>query len=1805
MKLFKRNVVVMLICLMITGIFGISSVTEDVYADSYYDRDHLPTIIYNDDGKGTRISNAMVDDEKWNFGGNHDSHIWFGDISKYKTGDQANHTGDAFWRVVDKDNDYNGTGGGRMWLVSEFTWNGRCFHTDMFNQYHKTIFQKTFSKPEQNAIMMNNNTGRTGEFQYYHPTWIESTSDVVLSSDNKLFSPSAREIQEQFNKQPGAHKGSASKTNAESAAYAVNRRLGYPPNSESSEQYWLREQGWYYVSHVWEGESVKETGWGFVDTVSTFKDYALNIRYMAGYAYALRPGFNLDLSKVIFASTAKDSDSAKGGATGSLHVVEDFERNRSRGEDWKLTILDENRTLTINSAQYTDDSKKTIKVSYSNATGDSGKDYISAIILDENNKIKYYGRVWQIDQTNKNGSFNLDLTNVATTLTDKLYLFSENYNGDYLTDYASKPQLVNIEMKQSFPVVTFEKGNEQATGITTSIYLQKEEEKVTLPKCGYEMPAESGMKFLGWKKKGRTTRFLPGEEITINADTTYVAEWGRSWAGLQEKINNTASGGTITLDDDYYATEGDVWLIIPAEKTITIDLNGHKLDRNAVPSTSILGSGVTTVDNGSVFFVDGSGTVLNIEDSAGGGTITGGCAHSEAKGKNIKTTGGAITVWDGAVVNFNGGTITNNYGELAGGVAVEGGTFNFGGEKTSQSNAKITQNNGMLAGAVLAITMNEGDPKSTFTMTNGEITSNFNKGFGTGGVYIAGNSEGNFEGGSISSNVGLMAGGVFVSEYEGGKPAMNVSGSPIIKDNMTLASEGGQDVVLNSGSKINVTGTLADTAKIGVYTLDKPTAITNLQFTTGLNGKGSETSFISNDPQYIVIKGSTERVEQVGEAYLSKKIDLVFYEDSSKTKEIETIPSFTEKLITLPDCKITKEGKTFDSWTIVAVPELADDMKVNANDYFYVVRNFINSDQQVIIYANWVDHTHDMQHVDAKAATCETVGNTEYWYCDGCKKYFSDAEGKNETTLEQTVIDATGHDWADPTYTWADDYSTVTAERVCRNDSSHKDTLTKNTTSSVTKEAKCEEKGETTFTATFSETGFANQTKTIANIDALGHNWEDWVIVKNPTETEEGSKSRTCQRQGCSKTETASIPKTTHVHDPQPVEGKAATCEENGYVAHWKCSYTTCGKLFLKDQNNEYYEVQESDIILYSKGHIYINPEYTWAADHSSVTATITCQNDPNHKITETHTTTETVDEGQYKIKASSIGKTCTTSGRTIYIATFKDPHFTTQTSFVVTDAPTGHKWGELVVDTAPTCSTVGKGHQNCENDNSHVKDNIVIPKTDHEWVVDDKTAYVWADDNSSVTATATCKNNCGETLTETKATTTRVIKPATDTETGILEYRASFDNVIFADQTKTVTIPKKLAVTFMVNGSVYTKTLVDNGQTVEKPDDPVKLCYDFSGWYATDASEAFDFTTPVTSNLTLNARFTPKVYTITYDLAGGSLPEGTENPGTYTIESPDITLVNPTKDHSNFLGWTGTDLPLETENVVIPTGSFGNRVYYAVYKVDSKEVKVNLDPMKDGQLDETSVTKGGWLPYGDLPVPTVSQKDVFFDAWYTSPTFEEGSRIDSSTIVSTKTEHTIYARYKFAVYFKGSDTPIDPEYVYTDAVDRKVAEPEKQPEKSGYIYDYWAKADGSPFDFASEQASPGLTLMASYHRYASTINDNVWVLGDVGNLRFRFVRYKFMISESLDTVTDLKANFEENKKQIFVDDNLLAENQYVYDNGSLIVNLQGSYLNGLSLGTHSLRVEFTDGTVSTNFTVRERTKPVTPSHVYPKTGLE
>ena len=239
--------------------------------------------------------------------------------------------------------------------------------------------------------------------------------------------------------------------------------------------------------------------------------------------------------------------------------------------------------------------------------------------------------------------------------------------------------------------------------------------------------------------------------------------------------------------------------------------------------------------------------------------------------------------------------------------------------------------------------------------------------------------------------------------------------------------------------------------------------------------------------------------------------------------------------------------------------------------------------------------------------------------------------------------------------------------------------------------------------------------------------------------------------------------------------------------------------------------------------------------------------------------------------------------------------------------------------------------------------------------------------------------------------------------------------------------------------------------------------------------------------------------------------------------------------------------------------------------------------------------------PYGTLPVP--EKDDRKFAGWYKDNTFKE--EVVASDIYDIDGDSILIARYQFPVRFEGSDVEIKPAYVYEDAEFKHVDKPAYVPSKSGYLFSYWAKADAKEFDFNEEEAEPGLVLQALYHRFECFWGDGqTWVSGDGGDMVFRFRKMNFMISE-FEADTDLKNDFEENGKQIFIDDHQLSDSDYICEKGSLIVNLHSSYLNGLPAGKHSLLVKFSDGEVSAQFNVRERTKPSTPDYRLPKTAIE
>lgn len=53
--------------------------------------------------------------------------------------------------------------------------------------------------------------------------------------------------------------------------------------------------------------------------------------------------------------------------------------------------------------------------------------------------------------------------------------------------------------------------------------------------------------------------------------------------------------------------------------------------------------------------------------------------------------------------------------------------------------------------------------------------------------------------------------------------------------------------------------------------------------------------------------------------------------------------------------------------------------------------------------ADAFNHT-NLVKTEARSATHITEGNTEYWYCDGCDKYFNDEAGVKEIRFEDTAV---------------------------------------------------------------------------------------------------------------------------------------------------------------------------------------------------------------------------------------------------------------------------------------------------------------------------------------------------------------------------------------------------------------------------------------------------------------------------------------------------------------------------------------------------------------------------------------------------------------------------------------------------------------------------------------------------------------------------------------------------------------------------------------------------------------------------------
>lgn len=396
-----------------------------------------------------------------------------------------------------------------------------------------------------------------------------------------------------------------------------------------------------------------------------------------------------------------------------------------------------------------------------------------------------------------------------------------------------------------------------------------------------------------------------------------------------------------------------------------------------------------------------------------------------------------------------------------------------------------------------------------------------------------------------------------------------------------------------------------------------------------------------------------------------------------------------------------------------------------------------------------VDHTWKL--ISTTPATC-TIGEIQHYKCSVCGE-----------TKDVTLSNPLGeHSW---------DNGKVTKEATCTEDGEKTYTCTVcNTTKTEVIPATGHQHKEVRNAkkATCTEDGYTGDTyckdcgeklETGSVIKKLGHTWDNGVITKEATETEEGVKTYTCKT--CGETKTEKIPATSH-HWDQGTITKKATCTENGEKTYY-CTDADCNKTYVETipatghswddgKVTEAATCKKEGIKTYTckncgetKTESIPKTEHQW--DNGKVTKEATCKEEGNKTYTCSicgDTKTEVIpkkdhtwDEGKVTKKA-----TCTEDGLKVY--TCKSCGETKEEALKAT----GHQHTELRNEKKATCTEEGyTGDTYCTDCGELIKKGSATEKANHNWEVTSEEKATCEKDGSKTYTCADCKETKTETI--------------------------------------------------------------------------------------------------------------------------------------------------------------------------------------------------------------------------------------------------------------------------------------------------------------------------------------------------------------------------------------------------------------------------------------------------------------------------
>ena len=243
---------------------------------------------------------------------------------------------------------------------------------------------------------------------------------------------------------------------------------------------------------------------------------------------------------------------------------------------------------------------------------------------------------------------------------------------------------------------------------------------------------------------------------------------------------------------------------------------------------------------------------------------------------------------------------------------------------------------------------------------------------------------------------------------------------------------------------------------------------------------------------------------------------------------------------------------------------------------------------------------------------------------------------------------------------------------------------------------------------------------------------------------------------------------------------------------------------------------------------------------------------------------------------------------------------------------------------------------------------------------------------------------------------------------------------------------PITYTIDFDTNGGLPTLSSID--YTIESDSftlqEITKVGYTFDGWY-NDETKVTEITTGTYGNMTLVAKWTADLYTISYDLADGV--NNPENPTSYTIESGLITLKDPAKEGYTFAGWFNGEQLVTT----IDSNTLENISLTAKWTVNSYKITFDVD----GNLTEKT------FKYGESVTAIENPTKVghTFTGW--SKELPETMPANDITVEATWTVNS----YKITFDVDGNLT--EKTFKYGESVTAI-----ENPTKVGYTFAGWSK---------------------------------------------------------------------------------------------------------------------------------------------------